>query len=472
MVFSSPLFVFLFLPIVLWVNLLLPKKLSNLFLLLASLAFYAWGERVYIIVMLLSIFINFIFGKLIYNNQKKAKIILTIGVLLNLATLGYFKYANFVISNINLLLSKINFSDSLPLIKNLSLPIGISFFTFQGLSYLVDVYRRETPAQKSIIDLGLYIALFPQLIAGPIVRYHDIALQLKKRIILPDNFLVGFDRFVIGLAKKMILANTFAYIADYIIPLNNDELSTILAWIGILSYSLQIYFDFSGYSDMAIGLGRMMGFNFLENFNYPYISNSIKDFWRRWHISLSSWFRDYLYIPLGGSRGKISTTYINLLIVFFVTGLWHGASWNFVAWGMFHGVFLVSEKLFLEKILAKTPKLITHVYTLLVVITAWVFFRVEDLEIAVKYIHKMYIFAGNTKASQSHLDFILNSENIIISIFGLLFVTPVIRKLSSKVHQSALIFNYMYVTILFALFFIVLFYLGASTYNPFIYYRF
>ena len=207
MVFSSPLFVFLFLPIVLWVKLLLPKKLSNLFLLLASLAFYAWGERVYIIVMLLSIFINFIFGKLIYNNQKKAKIILTIGVLLNLATLGYFKYANFVISNINLLLSKINFSDSLPLIKNLSLPIGISFFTFQGLSYLVDVYRRETPAQKSIIDLGLYIALFPQLIAGPIVRYHDIALQLKKRIILPDNFLVGFDRFVIGLAKKMILAS-------------------------------------------------------------------------------------------------------------------------------------------------------------------------------------------------------------------------------------------------------------------------
>jgi alginate O-acetyltransferase complex protein AlgI len=472
MVFSSPLFLFLFLPIVLWVNMILPQKWNNLFLLLASLAFYAWGERVYIIVMLLSIITNFILGILIHNNQKKGKIILTIGVLLNLAALGYFKYANFVISNINLLLKEINLSDSLPLIRDLTLPIGISFFTFQGLSYLVDVYRKETPAQKSIIDLGLYVSLFPQLIAGPIVRYHDVALQLKNRINLPDNFLIGVERFVIGLAKKMILANTFAYMADYIIPLRNEEVSSLLAWIGILSYSLQIYFDFSGYSDMAIGLGRMMGFSFLENFNYPYISNSIKEFWRRWHISLSSWFRDYLYIPIGGSRGKLSRTYINLLIVFFVTGLWHGASWNFVLWGMFHGIFLISEKLFLEKILVRTSKIISHVYTLLVVITAWVFFRVENFESAIIYIKRMYLFVGNSQASQSHLDFILNPENIIISILGLFFVTPLSRKISSRVHQSSMLLKYGYVMFLFALLLVDMFYLGASTYNPFIYFRF
>jgi len=472
MLFSSPLFLFLFLPFVLIINMLLPKKLSNVFLLVMSLIFYAWGERVYFGLMILSTVLNFLLGIAIDKFRTKSKVILALGVLVNLSFLIYFKYANFIIENINVLFKLFHFEYQTSIIQNLSLPIGISFYTFHCLSYLIDVYRKNTLPQKNLIDLGLYISFFPQLIAGPIVRYHNIESQLKVRIVTKDDYLIGTERFIIGLAKKLILANSFAYIADYIFALPNVQISTMLAWIGILSYSMQIYFDFSGYSDMAIGLARILGFQFLENFNYPYISKSIKEFWRRWHISLSSWFRDYLYIPLGGSKVQKTRGYINILIVFFITGLWHGASWNFIIWGIFYGVFLIMERAFLEKILLKMPNVITHFYTLILTVTAWVFFRSTDLTQSLNFIKKMYIFDSNSTASESHINYLLNYEFYIIFILGVLFCTPIVKIISEKIHNKVNSITYAYYIFLFIIFIISLTYLAAGTYNPFIYFRF
>ena len=344
MVFSSPVFLLVFLPATLFFTLILPRRFQNIMLLIASLFFYAWGGVSFSLIIVSSITINYIVGRQIAKREGKkgAKNALILGLVLNLLLLGIFKYANFIIDNLNVVFDWIHLE---PVKMNsIYLPIGISFFTFQAISYIVDVYKKKTPAQKNLIDLALYISLFPQLIAGPIVRYHDIAKQLRNRIPGIKKFASGVERFILGLAKKVLIANTFALVADKIFALEIAEMSTSMAWLGAVAYTFQIYFDFSGYSDMAIGLGRMFGFEILENFNFPYISKSIREFWRRWHISLSNWFRDYLYIPLGGNRKTQGRVFLNLLIVFFLTGFWHGAAWNFVIWGLFHGLFLVIER--------------------------------------------------------------------------------------------------------------------------------
>ncbi|MCJ7713136.1 MBOAT family protein, partial [Candidatus Bathyarchaeota archaeon] len=356
---------------------MLKREYRNFFLLLASLIFYAWGEGILVLLMLFSISINYIGGIAISYFLKKniqiSKVVLGLTIAVNLALLFYYKYANFIVENLQELGVFTGYKQA-----SIFLPIGISFFTFQGISYLVDVYREETIVQRKLFHLGLYISFFPQLIAGPIVRYHDVAQQIVQRSITVSLFTEGIIRFVRGLAKKVILANNAALIADQVFSIPASQLSISSAWLGIICYTIQIYFDFSGYSDMAIGLGKMLGFNFKENFNYPYISISIQDFWRRWHISLSTWFRDYLYIPLGGNRKGISKMYRNLVIVFFVTGLWHGASWNFIFWGLFHGSFLILEK---SKILntKNWPIALQHLYALIVVMVGWVFFRAETM---------------------------------------------------------------------------------------------
>ena len=331
MVFSSLIFLFLFLPSVLFLYYIVDKRFKNLVLLIFSLVFYAWGESVYILLMLVSILANYIFGILVSINSKVRykKLFLTLSVLFNLGLLGYYKYTNFFVENINYFFNKNN------AIPNIVLPLGISFFTFQAMSYVIDVYRNDTEVQKNPLNLALFISLFPQLIAGPIVRYQTIAEQINKRTVTLNSFLSGVERFCIGLFKKVLLANNVGFVADQILNMNYNELSVVSSWIGILCYTTQIYFDFSGYSDMAIGLGRMFGFEFLENFNYPYISRSITEFWRRWHISLSTWFKDYLYIPLGGNRKGEFKTYRNLFIVWILTGLWYGRCGSFVAWVLY-----------------------------------------------------------------------------------------------------------------------------------------
>lgn len=472
MVFSSPLFLFFFLPLILICTLFVRNKISNLLLLVASLFFYAWGERIYVVVMLFSILVNYGFGRWLIQFQNRRKTLLYVGILLNLLLLTYFKYANFLIENVNHLLATFSLDVSLQKIQNLRLPIGISFFTFQGLSYLIDVYRGDTAPQKNVLKLGLYISLFPQLIAGPIVRYVDVEHQIDHRTRTPKARKEGVERFIIGLAKKVIIANCFASVADYIFNLPTDQLSQSLTWVGILAYTFQIYYDFSGYSDMAIGIGKMLGFEFLENFNYPYISKSIQEFWRRWHISLSSWFRDYVYIPLGGSKVGKWKIYRNLLIVFFVTGLWHGASWNFIVWGMFHGAFLLLERILLGKYLIRIPSLFAHAYTLLVVIVGWVFFRAEDLSQAIQYLEQMFLGEWNTPKSWSHLTYLYSNELLLVSFLAILFSMPVIRLLSSWFAEQKIKVQVFYSLALFGLFYMVILYLSASTYNPFIYFRF
>ncbi len=365
MVFSSITFLFFFLPVFLMGYLGVGKKGRNLFLLLASLFFYLWGEQLFVLVMLASIVMNYFFGLLLdrvgIQGSRAGKFLLAAALVANLGMLVFFKYANFAVDNLNLLLSWLN----MPLmhLHKVHLPIGISFFTFQAMSYLIDLYRQEYKAQKNPLYLGLYISLFPQLIAGPIVRYSDIAEHIKKRTVSLHDFACGAERFVFGLGKKILIANPMGLMADHIFAMQAELLSTGTAWLGITCYTLQIYFDFSGYSDMAIGLGRMFGFHFLENFNYPYISRSIREFWRRWHISLSTWFRDYLYIPLGGNRHGNNRTSLNLLIVFLLCGLWHGASWNFILWGLMYGFFLVAERGIWGRIVTGMHPIGQHCYT-------------------------------------------------------------------------------------------------------------
>ena len=385
MVFSSLIFLWMFLPIVLGLYFLTKENYRNVLLLVASLFFYAWGEPVYVVIMLLSIGINCVCGlKIGVSDEKKRKKALVWGVVINLALLGVFKYSGFFMENVNAV-----FGLDVE-VKKLPLPIGISFYTFQSISYLVDIYRRVCEPQRSLVKMGLFISFFPQLIAGPILKYYDIAAQIDNRKVSFVLFNQGAVRFLQGLAKKVIIANIMAKTADEIFGLGLNDISTPMAWIGIVAYTFQIYFDFSGYSDMAIGLGKMFGFHINENFNYPYISTSIKDFWRRWHISLSTWFKEYLYIPLGGNREGKFKTYRNLMIVFFMTGLWHGASWNFVVWGLFHGVFLVVERILqVEKFLRF--RLIQTAYALLVVMVGWVFFRAENLSSALGYLNRMFV---------------------------------------------------------------------------------
>jgi alginate O-acetyltransferase complex protein AlgI len=470
MVFSSTVFIFCFLPVVLLVSFALNRKAQNIWLLIASLLFYAWGGVSYSIILIGSLIINYVFGLLLDKYPNKQKRVLGIGVGLNLAILAVFKYADFFVENIN---SAIGTEIPLP---NIKLPIGISFFTFQAISYLVDVYRKETKVQKSIVDLSLYISLFPQLIAGPIVRYHDIALQLKNRIRSLDKFVSGIERFITGLSKKVLLANTFALVADDVFAGSDASITPTMALVGALAYSLQIYFDFAGYSDMAIGLGRMFGFEFKENFNFPYLAKSIQEFWRRWHISLSTWFRDYLYIPLGGNRASKRRVYVNLFIVFLCTGFWHGASWNFIIWGLFHGLFLVIERVGFNKVLAKLPSALSRVYTLLIVIVGWIFFRAENLDIALGMTGKF--LAAFTEFNVAEAASLLTKDVLIASVFAVFAFVGSTEKIYTKLNegkwgllQSSLFTSAKYATLMLALLLCMAF-LSADTYNPFIYFRF
>lgn len=456
MLFPSPIFLFFFLPAVLFLYFLVPKKLSNLTLLLISLIFYTWGEGKFIVVILISIIVNYFLGILI---EKRNRVILTAGIIFNLSLLLFFKYRYF------------------------HFPLGISFFTFYALSYIVDVYRGNIDSQKNPINLALYISFFPKVINGPIVQYRDIALQFKKREITIETFSAGIKRFIIGLGKKILIANTLAPVADQIFAIPVDKLSTSLAWLGILCFSLQIYFDFSGYSDMAIGLGKMFGFTFLENFNYPYISSSITDFWRRWHISLYKWLQNYLYIPLGGNRkGKIRT-YTNILIVFLLCGLWHGKDWNFVVWGLWYGIFLVIEKMIPSVSSGSSWRLIRHLYALLVIVIGWVIFRSKSLAYAFGFLKVMFVYVSDN-SREFYTILYLNNKLIFVILLGILFSFPIysylkkiylasveIRKgfLPSTLN-TAISFGYI---ISFVIIFVFCSASSASqTYNPFIYFKF
>jgi len=484
MVFASPVFLFVFLPLTLLGYFTVRGKLRNVFLLLASLFFYAWGETAYVLIMIASICVNYFFGILVEQGMQKqaglgagGRLALAGGVTVNLLLLGYFKYANFLVGNLNIGLARL----SLPQIAlgPVHLPIGISFFTFHAISYLVDIYRRQCTAQRTFVQCALYIALFPQLIAGPILRYRDMAAQLVSRTVTAADFSAGVQRFVFGLAKKVILANPLGQVADKVFALPTGDLTAGPAWLGVICYGLQIYLDFSAYSDMAIGLGRMFGFRILENFNYPYISLSIREFWRRWHISLSTWFRDYLYIPLGGSRGATWRTYLNLTTVFLLCGLWHGASWSFVIWGLLHGVYLVVERVGLGKVLARRWRPLQHGYSLLLITISWVFFRAADLSQALGYLSAM--FGGGAAGSPYETLIYLNNTIVLTLLAGIAAATPVGQVIGRRIEAwmfadgRAVVrgaVSTAYVCLLCALFLLSIAYLAAGTYNPFIYFRF
>lgn len=425
--------------------------------------------------MLLSIAMNYVFGLIVdakRDDKTKIKWIMTAMVISNLAILGFFKYSNFIVDNVN---GAMGFNIGIPAIP---LPIGISFFTFQAMSYVIDVYRKNGEVQRNPLNLALYISLFPQLIAGPIVRYKTVADQIKKRVVSFEGFAYGSKRFIIGLAKKMLLANNCGYVADQVFSQNPSEMSVGLAWIGVIAYSLQIYFDFSGYSDMAIGLGKMFGFDFLENFNYPYISRSIGEFWRRWHISLGSWFRDYIYIPLGGSRVSNVKIYRNLLIIWLATGIWHGASWTFIAWGLYYGVFIMLEKAFLGKLLNRIPIFIQHFYALLVVIIGWVFFRAETFPYAFSYLQTMFSLNGIGLWDIS-AGYYINQYGIIF-VLALIGTTPLLKNIGHWIEIKSttssgirilgrdVAMTSYYITILL----VSVTYMVSNTFNPFIYFRF
>ena len=470
MLFSSSVFIYLFLPAVVFVYYVLLRKsrmLQNIFLVFASLFFYAWGEPKFVLIMILSIFVNYIFGILVdkFRDSTKSKVIIALTVVFNLGILFVFKYLNFSVSiiekiaNVNLHISEI------------ALPIGISFFTFQAMSYVIDVYRSKGEVQKNILNVALYISFFPQLIAGPIVRYETIANEIKNRKETLEDFLDGFVRFVIGLAKKVLLANNFAIVADRIFDYSEagNDISSPTAWLGAICYTLQIFYDFSGYSDMAIGLGKMFGFHFLENFNYPYISTSITEFWRRWHISLGTWFRDYVYIPLGGSRVKKSRLVFNLFVVWFLTGVWHGANWTFIVWGLMYFVLLTIEKLTgFYKTDSKTKKVVLWLYSMLFIVLGWVVFRSTSLPNAFNYITKMF----NVSAIGIDSYFVDNLKEIILFIgFGVLFSIPIIPKLKNKLKDNILI-DIIYVVLIISLFILSIASIASNAYNPFIYFNF
>jgi alginate O-acetyltransferase complex protein AlgI len=508
MVFSSVIFLLFFLPIVVGVYLLLfvPvnlgfagrfwRRAANLFLLLVSLVFYFWGEQFLVWIVLTSTFIDFVCGLLISGAWRRGRIRqlepggprtrlqksgLALSICSNLAFLGVFKYFNFGVDSFNGLIETLGLPylrlDGMP---RITLPLGISFYTFQSMSYTIDVYRGQVKASRSLIDFACYVAMFPQLVAGPIIRYRDIAGQLTGRSITSGLFSSGVGRFIIGLGKKVLIADVVAIPAEKIFALEPARLSCGVAWLGAVAYSLQIYFDFSGYSDMAIGLGRMLGFDYKENFNYPYISRSVREFWRRWHISLSSWFRDYLYISLGGNRRSPARTYSNLLVVFFLCGLWHGASWTFVVWGMYFGLFLVLERLWLGNVLERS-RFWPHVYCMLVVVCGWVIFNTPTLSAAGGYFAAM---AGFGTAEVESVSSYCPRDVRIALAAGLIFAGPVYGRLLSAAERIAgaaaspgealarVCLNVFRVASLAAVLLVCLMLLSAGTHNPFIYFRF
>lgn len=468
MVFSSLTFLCIFLPVVLALYYLLPTlRIRNVLLIAVSLLFYAYGEPVYVLLMIASIIINYIFGRLLgTENKKKRQWILAIAVVINIGLLVVFKYLDMMVQTVNQLCGS-----EIPLV-GLALPIGISFFTFQALSYVIDVYRREVEPQKNLWNVMLYISFFPQLIAGPIVKYHDIQEQIDNRNTDVKEIAEGLRRFIIGLSKKVLISNTMAVTADALFAAGAGELNILSAWIAAIAYMPQIYFDFSGYSDMAIGLGHMFGFRFLENFRYPYISSNIQEFWRRWHISLSTWFKEYLYIPLGGNRKGKARTCLNKMIVFFSTGLWHGANWTFVLWGLWHGVFLLFEQVCPVK---KLPKVLAHIYALLVVCVGFVMFRADTFGQGMFMIGTMF---GGWEFSSLQMAIVWEQltpiflVTLVVAVFG---SAPFIPKAAEaclareNLRKPATYFSYM---ASFVLLILCMLSLSSGTYNPFIYFRF
>lgn len=466
MVFSSIVFLYIFLPIMLLLYFIVPSKFKNAIMILASLVFFAWGEIRYIFIMLVLAVMDFICGKQItkYQDNKKKKIFfLMINVVVNLGILFFFKYSDFIITNIKNLTGF-----SIPLL-NIPLPIGVSFNTFQSLSYVIDVYRGTVKCEKSFYNYLTYTTLFPQIIAGPIVRYETVDEELETKNISLDNFSAGMKRFIIGLGKKVLIANSVGALWNTIEIGNYSELSMLFAWIGIISFALQIYFDFSGYSDMAIGLAQIFGMKFDENFNYPYISKSITEFWRRWHITLSSWFRDYVYIPLGGNRRGFAIQIRNILIVWFLTGAWHGASWNFILWGLYFGIILILEKLFLLKLLEKLPKIVRHIYSILIILVSWVIFAFEDLARVGEYIKAMFI---NSNLWDNEALYYSQNYGFLILI-GIICSIPLWEKIKEKIDSK----NSKTLEFITSLGYVVIFVLSTASlvtnsFNPFLYFRF
>jgi len=479
MVFSSTEFLFIFLPVVFLLYYSLPRKTHNVLLLIASLIFYAWGEPVFIGMMLLSILVNYGLALgigPIGQNPQRRKRFLVLMVIFNVSVLFMFKYSIFAVENLNALLGV-----SIP-VPNLALPIiGISFFTFQAMSYGIDVYRGITPAQKRLIHVALYIAFFPQLIAGPIVRYHDITEQIKQRRSTLEKTALGIRRFIVGLAKKLLIANTMAVVADKIfspaehaVTISAGDINFPLAWIATLAYCMQIYFDFSGYSDMAIGLGKMFGFDIKENFNYPYTASSIKDFWRRWHISLSSWFKIYLYIPLGGNRKGKARTLLNMWIVFLCVGFWHGTAWTFIFWGMFHGLFLMLETTGIIDTKKSGLKALKHLYTLMVVAIGFTMFRSESITQAFCFIRNMFVGFKSSAQSAALLGQVLSGQVMLVFAVSIVAALPVSKDLYQKAlnGKMALVWEHTGYALSFVLLILCVLNVSSSTYNPFIYFRF
>lgn len=471
MVFSSLIFLFRFLPIFFLCYLVVPKRMKNLVLFLGSLFFYAWGEPVYVILMLFSTVSDYVWGRLIEQCEGKgaARFFLTMSILINLLMLGFFKYADFLIGMVNAVART-----SIPLLA-LPLPIGISFYTFQTMSYTIDVYRGECKAQKNILDFGVFVAMFPQLIAGPIVKYHQIEVSLKERTVDLQGISYGCKRFVAGLAKKVLIANNLGQLWAEISNMNYGEISVLTAWMGILAFAFQIYFDFSGYSDMAIGLGACMGFSFPENFNYPYISASVSEFWRRWHISLGSWFREYVYIPLGGNRRGLSRQLFNILVVWMLTGIWHGAGLNFLLWGLWFAVFLIVEKMFLGKVLNRIPKGFGILYTCLVVLAGWVLFGLNGTVNIISYFRAM--LGGNGIGFADAQGMFLLEEYVVLFAVAALTATPLVRNLVKKVGEqktgyAMAVYRLGEKCIPAALLLLSVAYIVDASYNPFLYFRF
>lgn len=472
MVFSSIVFVFAFLPILLGFYFLSADKYRNYILLIFSLVFYAWGEPKFLFVMLAIVLIDYLAAMCIHmvrvkliENRVIDKMILAIAVVSNLGVLCFYKYSGFLVTNWNSITGmKIN-------VPAVILPIGISFFTFQALSYVIDVYRREVKVQKNPFLVLLYVSLFPQLVAGPIVRYQTVENEILTRKISVNDITAGLERFIIGFAKKLIIANSMAVITDEIY--GGSLRSTELCWFAAITYMMQIYYDFSAYSDMAIGLGRIFGFHFEENFNYPYISKSITEFWRRWHISLSTWFRDYVYIPLGGNRKGKSRQIFNMLVVWMLTGFWHGASWNFILWGIYYFIFLTIEKLFLYKFLEKLPVFFSHIYTILVVLAGWVLFRAETLSECKVFLKNMVMMQFSTIGWDKILIYLnkYGMQFILAIVFSIPVYQIVKKKVIDKKAGNLVIQSLYYVTLLM-LFFVSVAHLVNTTYNPFIYFRF
>ncbi len=469
MLFSSITFLFLFLPVVMAVYYMVPNKAKNVILLIASMFFYAWGEPVYVALMILSILFNYFCGRDIKAHEDdpgKAKLSLAFAVTVNVLILGFFKYFGFLLDTLNSVLPA-----DIPY-RELPLPVGISFYTFQAISYIVDVYRKKADPQKNILYFALYISMFPQLIAGPIVRYVDIEAQLQNRSVSVRRMGQGVRYFIIGLAKKVVIANTVGAVFEQIAAMPASSLSVLTAWVGAFSYAFQIYFDFSGYSDMAVGLGKMFGFKFKKNFDYPYISESITEFWRRWHISLSTWFREYVYIPLGGNRCSVSRNIFNLMVVWTLTGMWHGAAWNFIAWGVYYGAILVMEKYVWGVSLDRLPGIVRHIYTIVLVLVGWVFFFSPSLGYALRYLGSMV--GGGAGIVDSEGAFLLFTHWLLYllaalgsSALGLRFLNLVPRVIGNgRVKDAASVVIYM------GIFVISVAFLVTDTFNPFLYFRF